>query len=511
MAKLTNWNPEDVQAWEGGGSKIAWTNLTFSVPSLLCAFSVWMFWSIITVKMKEVGFPFSDAQLFTIISIAGLSGATLRIPNSFMVALAGGRNVVAVTTLMLLAAALGAGIALQDLHTPFTTFAILAVLSGVGGGNFSSSMSNINGFFPKRLSGLALGLNAGIGNLGVSVMQFLVPAVMGVALFGSFSGAPHVVAATQKLVYVQNGALVWVPLVLVLGLASWFKMNNLPAQDSEPTSAAIGKILGLHALAFAAAGLVAWILVKYPKLALTQQLGLVVLAIVVCLGLLKLLPGKIKTSLDKQFSIFGMKHTWIMTMLYIMTFGSFIGYSAAFPLLIKVVFGKLIAGVPNPHAPSPAAFAFIGPLVGSLIRPIGGWLSDKFRGSVVTQWSTVIQIVGALAVAHYVIQAQAAPDPTLFFKPFLFSFLLLFLGSGIGNGSTFQMVPFIFEAQFAGPVLGWTGAVAAYGSYVIPTVFKTQVAAGKVEYALYGFAAFYVVCLVLNWWYYARRNAEVRC
>lgn len=511
MAKLTNWNSEDPKAWEAGASKTAWRNLIFSVPSLLCAFSVWMFWSIITVKMKEVGFPFSDAQLFTIISIAGLSGATLRIPNSFLVALAGGRNVVAVTTLMLLAAALGAGIALQDLHTPYVTFVILAVLSGVGGGNFSSSMSNINGFFPKRLAGLALGLNAGIGNLGVSVMQFLVPAVMSVALFGTLAGAPHVVAATHKLVYVQNGAMVWAPLVLVLGLASWFKMDNLPAQDSEPTSAAIGKIFGLHSLAFMAAGLVAWILVRYPKLSLSAQLGLVLLAIFVCLGLLKLLPGKIKTSLDKQFSIFGIKHTWIMTLLYIMTFGSFIGYSAAFPLLIKVVFGKTIAGVANPNAPSPAAFAFIGPLIGSLIRPVGGWLSDKFRGSVITQWSTIIQIVGALAAAHYVIQAQAAPDPTVFFRPFLFSFLLLFLGSGIGNGSTFQMVPFIFESQHAGPVLGWTGAMAAYGSYVIPTVFKTQVAAGTVEYALYGFAAFYGVCLILNWWYYSRKNAEVKC
>lgn len=511
MAKLTEWKPEDERFWSEGGAAVAWRNLSFSVPSLLCAFSVWMFWSILTVKMKEAGFPFTDAQLFTIISIAGLSGATLRIPNSFMVALAGGRNVVAVTTLLLLGASLGAGIALQDRTTSFATFAVLAVLSGVGGGNFSSSMSNINGFFPKRLSGLALGLNAGIGNLGVSLMQFLVPAVMASAMFGSLAGAPHLVAATQKAIYVQNGALVWVPLVLVLGLASWFKMDNLPAHDSEPTSAAVGKILGLHALAFAAAGLVAWILVKAPKLSLGAQLGLVVLAILVCLGLLKLLPGKIKASLDKQFSIFGMKHTWVMTLLYIMTFGSFIGYSAAFPLLIKVVFGKLAGGAVNPAAPNPAVFAFLGPLVGSLIRPIGGWMSDKLRGSVVTQWSTAIQIVGALLVAHYVLKAQAAPDPTLFFKPFLFSFLLLFLGSGIGNGSTFQMVPFIFEPQYAGPVLGWTGAVAAYGSYVIPMVFKSQIAAGKVEYALYGFAAFYLVCLVLNWWYYTRKNAEVKC
>lgn len=502
MAKLNEWKPEDAAFWEGGGARVAWRNLAFSVPSLLAAFSVWMFWSILTVRMKDAGFPFTDAQLFTLISIAGLSGATLRIPNSFMVALAGGRNVVALTTALLLAPALGAGFALQDRTTSFSTFAILAVLSGVGGGNFSSSMSNINGFFPKRLSGLALGLNAGIGNLGVSVMQLVVPAVMGSALFGAVSGAGHL-TATGKLMWVQNGALVWVPFLVVLALGSWFAMNNLPSHDSEPTAAALGKILGLHLPAFAAAGLVAWIVVRYPKLGLGAQLGLMLLAIGVCLALLKLLPGKVKASLDKQFAIFRMKHTWVMTLLYIMTFGSFIGYSAAFPLLLKLFFGKVVN--------NPATFAFLGPLVGSLIRPVGGWLSDKFRGSVITQWSTVIQIVGALAVAAVIKQAQGNPNPAPLFTPFLLSFLLLFLGSGIGNGSTFQMVPFIFEPPFAGPVLGWTGAVAAYGSYVIPTVFKAQIAAGTVQYALYGFAAFYVLCLGVNYWYYSRKGAEVRC
>ncbi|HJU82938.1 MAG TPA: MFS transporter [Holophagaceae bacterium] len=501
MANLTQWNPEDAKAWEGGASRTAWRNLTFSVPSLLCAFSVWMFWSILTTKMKDAGFPFTDAQLFTIVSIAGLAGATLRIPSSFMVALAGGRNVVAVTTAMLIAPALGAGIALQDKSTSFATFAALAVLSGVGGGNFSSSMSNINGFFPKRLSGLALGLNAGIGNLGVSLMQFLVPLVMTGALFGSLAGAPHVTAAGKAL-FVQNGALVWVPMLAVFALASWFGMDNLPSHDSQPTAAAIARILGLQAAALAVSGVGAWILVKRPNLPLGLQLGLVILVVLLCLGVMKLFPGKVKASLGKQFTIFGMKHTWVMTLLYVMTFGSFIGYSASFPLLIKIVFKR-----------DPSAYAFLGPLLGSLIRPIGGWLSDKMRGSVVTQWSTVIQIAGALWAAYVVKAAVHAPDPTPFFGAFMMSFMLLFLGSGIGNGSTFQMVPFIFEPQFAGPVLGWTGAAAAYGSFVIPTVFKSQIKPGAVtvEYALYGFAIFYLLCLVLNFWYYVRPNAEVKC
>lgn len=509
MAKLTDWKPEDPQAWAAGGSRTAWRNLAVSVPALLSAFCIWMFWSVLTVRMKEAGFPFTAAQLFTLISIAGLSGATLRIPSAFLVGLAGGRNTIALTTALLVAPALGAGIALQDKATPFATFAILAALSGIGGGNFASSMANINGFFPKRLAGLALGLNAGVGNLGVSIMQILVPAVMGTSLFGALAGAPHLNAAGRQL-WVQNGALVWVPFLAVVALLAWFLMDNREGQDCEPTSLALLKILGLHLIGFAATAMGVLLLLRF-KLGLLPQMGVLVLTILVCLGLMKLLPGKIKTGLDAQFAIFPKKHTWIMTVLYLMTFGSFIGFSSALPLLIKVVFGRYPVGVLNPHSPNPLAYAFLGPLVGSIVRPIGGMLSDKFRGSRVTQWATVLMILGALGVAHFVKLAQSAPDPAVHFMPFLILFLLLFVASGLGNGSTFQMVPFIFEPKLAGPVLGWTSAAAAYGAFIIPAIFKIQVDAGKVEVALYGFAIFYLLCLVLNWYYYARTNAEVKC
>ncbi len=509
MAKLTDWNPEDPQAWAAGGSRTAWRNLTVSVPALLSAFSIWMFWSVLTVRMKEAGFPFTAAQLFTLISIAGLSGATLRIPSAFLVALAGGRNTVALTTALLLAPALGAGIALQDKATSFGTFAVLAALSGIGGGNFASSMANINGFFPKRLAGLALGLNAGVGNLGVSIMQILVPAVMGGSLFGALAGAPHLSAAGRHL-WVQNGALIWVPFLAVLAVLAWFLMDNREGQDGEPIGPALLKILGLHAIGFTATAMGVLLLLSF-KLGLMPQLGVLVLTILTCLGLMKLLPGKLKAGLDAQFAIFPKKHTWIMTVLYLMTFGSFIGFSSALPLLIKVVFGRLPVGELTSHSPNPLAYAFLGPLVGSIVRPLGGMLSDKFRGSQVTQWSTVLMVLGALGVAHFVKLAQAAPDPSVHFLPFLLLFLLLFVASGLGNGSTFQMVPFIFEPKLAGPVLGWTSAAAAYGAFIIPSIFKIQVEAGKVEFALYGFAVFYVLCLGLNWYYYARSNAEVIC
>jgi NNP family nitrate/nitrite transporter-like MFS transporter len=226
---------------------------------------------------------------------------------------------------------------------------------------------------------------------------------------------------------------------------------------------------------------------------------------------MKLLPGDVAQNLKKQFAIFNSKHTWTMTWLYVMTFGSFIGYSMALPLLIRVVFGTLADGSANPNAPNPFTYAWLGPLVGSVIRPVGGWLSDKLSGARVTQWSTAVMILSALGVARYIKLASNSPAPEQHFVPFLLLFLMLFLTAGIGNGSTFRMIPIIFDRVQAGPVLGWTSAVGAYGAFIIPKVFGAQVEAKTPEYALYGFGVYYTSCLILNWWFYARKNAEIPC
>jgi len=331
-----DWRPEDPAFWDQTGKKIAYRNLWISVPCLLCAFSVWSYWSIITVQMKNLGFPFTSEQLFTLTAIAGLTGATLRIPNSFLVAIAGGRNVVAFGTALLLIPALGAGMALRDRNTPYQTFVILAALSGFGGGNFASSMSNISFFFPKRMQGAALGINAGLGNLGVSLMQVLLPAVMTFSLFGSLGGdglpLPAAIGgkAAGTLVWIQNSGLVWTPLLAALMIAAWFGMTNLPLFQVGSTPVALAKILGLNALGLAGAAACLWLLLG---LKLNMWLALPVAA-VVTLGLMKLIPGSVAAGLARQFSIFSSKHNWIMTWLYTMTFGSFIGYAMAFPLLI---------------------------------------------------------------------------------------------------------------------------------------------------------------------------------
>nr|WP_027710169.1 MFS transporter [Zooshikella ganghwensis] len=192
MTDITHWNPEDTQQWEASAKNIAARNLWISIPSLLCGFAVWLYWGVITVQMLNLGFPIAKAELFTLMAIAGLTGATLRIPSSFFIRLCGGRNTIFFTTALIIIPALGTGMALQDKNTPLWVFQLLALLSGIGGGNFASSMSNISFFFPKKKQGLALGLNAGLGNFGVTTMQIIVPLFMTFGAFGSLGGEPMV-------------------------------------------------------------------------------------------------------------------------------------------------------------------------------------------------------------------------------------------------------------------------------------------------------------------------------
>jgi NNP family nitrate/nitrite transporter-like MFS transporter len=230
--------------------------------------------------------------------------------------------------------------------------------------------------------------------------------------------------------------------------------------------------------------------------------------------------GTMKENIQKQFAIFKNKHTWSMTVLYVLTFGSFIGFSMALPLSITVIFGfqhvldpatgLLEHTLKNPNAPSALTYAWIGPFVGALIRPLGGWISDKVGGSIVTQVISAVMVVASAYAGYIMMQAYHSATPEVYFTQFLLIFVLLFAASGIGNGSTFRTVGVIFDRVQAGPVLGWTSAVAAYGAFIAPEVIKEQIKAGTPEYAMYGFAVFYALCLVLNWWFYLRRGAEIK-
>ncbi|MBE2261944.1 MAG: MFS transporter [Burkholderiaceae bacterium] len=530
---VEDWRPEDEQYWESTGKKIAYRNLWISIPALLCGFAVWGMWGIITVQMLNLGFPFTQPQLFTLTAIAGIAGATMRIPASFLIRLAGGRNTIFLTTAMLLAPAIGTGIALQHPEWPLWVFQLMALWSGVGGGNFASSMSNISTFFPKRLQGTALGLNAGLGNFGVTTMQVVIPLVMTLGIFGAFGGEPTTLIKDSGWIFgkipagtptwIQNAGFAWVLSLVPLAALCWFGMNNLKSISPATGNpiVAFGKITYLYTLAFVPSIFMLYLYLPAPTgLGLLNMWVAIPLDIILALLIMKVAAfGPMKEGVAKQFQIFRNKHTWSMTILYIVTFGSFIGFSMALPLAITVIFGYQhipdAAGVmqhalKNPNAPSALTYAWIGPFVGALIRPVGGWISDKVGGSIVTQVISAVMVGASAAVGYVMMQAYASATPEQYFSTFMWLFVVLFAASGIGNGSTFRTIGVIFDRQQAGPVLGWTSAVAAYGAFIAPVVIGAQVKAGTPQMAMYGFAVFYALCLILNWWFYLRGGSEIK-
>lgn len=533
-ADIKEWDVENEAFWEAKGKKIANRNLWISIPSLLLGFAIWLMWGIITVQMINLGFPFTPAELFTLTAISGLMGATFRIPASFFIRLSGGRNTIVLTTALLMIPAIGAGIALQDKTTPLWVFQILAFLSGIGGGNFACSMSNITGFFPKRLQGTALGLNAGLGNFGVTTMQVVIPLVMTAGIFGAVAGDAmtlikdsgwilgKITAGTPT--FIQNAGFIWLLALVPLAFIGFFGMNNLLplSPNYGGTLAGFAKILYLWALTSIVGVVGLYLYLPAPVglglLNMWVALPLIMLAVLFVMKLAAF--GEMKAGIDKQFAIFKNKHTWSMSALYVVTFGSFIGFSMALPLSITVIFGVqhvidpvtglMAHTLKNPNAPSALTYAWIGPFIGALIRPVGGWIADKVGGSIVTQIISAVMVVSSAAVGYVMLLAYKSATPEEYFLVFMVLFVVLFAATGLGNGSTFRTVGVIFDRQQAGPVLGWTSAVAAYGAFIAPVVIGAQIKSGTPENAMYGFAIFYALCLVLNWWFYLRSGSEIK-
>ncbi|MBA5687440.1 NarK family nitrate/nitrite MFS transporter [Rugamonas apoptosis] len=456
---INTWEPETPAFWQNTGRSTANRNLWISIPALALAFAVWMVWSVVVVKLPAIGFKYSTNQLFWLTALPGLSGATLRIFYSFMVPIFGGRKWTTISTASLLIPAIGIGFAVQDTSTGYPTMLILALLCGFGGGNFASSMANISFFFPKAQKGYALGMNAGLGNLGVSAVQFVVPLVITMGVFGTIGGDGQTIGklGQTSTLWLQNAGFIWVPFIAISSLLAWFGMNDLASA---------------------------------------------------------------KASFAEQAVIFKRKHNWLMCWLYTGTFGSFIGYSAAFPLLMKTQFPDV----------NPLQYAFLGPLVGALARVVGGIISDKLGGARVTFWTFIFMIAAVLGVLHFAPHDGVAGN----FTGFFWMFMALFAGTGVGNASTFRMIPVIFltEHQRAAAgkpqavqeqavvdankegaaVLGFTSAMAAYGAFFIPKSYGTSIAmTGSPDTALWCFIGFYMSCIAITWWCYARKGAAMPC
>jgi NNP family nitrate/nitrite transporter-like MFS transporter len=357
--------------------------------------------------------------------------------------------------------------------------------------------------------------------------------VMTVGLFGALGGEPMTLVKDSGWIFgkiaagtptwIQNAGFAWLLSLVPLAVLCWFGMNNLKtvSPDTGGPIVAFLKIIWLYTLSFVPAGLGLYLYLPPPTgLGVLNMWVAMPLIIVSTLLVLKLTAfGPMKDSIARQFEIFRNRHTWALTLLYMVTFGSFIGFSMALPLAITVIFG--VSHVPdasgvmqhvlkNPNAPSALTYAWIGPFVGAAVRPVGGWISDKIGGSIVTQIISAVMVVASTAVGYVMLLAYRSAAPEQYFLVFMVLFVVLFTASGIGNGSTFRTIGVIFDRQQAGPVLGWTSAVAAYGAFIAPVVIGAQIKAATPEFAMYAFAAFYALCLLLNWWFYLRRNAYVK-
>ncbi|GAA1618097.1 MFS transporter [Catellatospora bangladeshensis] len=423
-AAISNWDPENPEFWASTGRRVARRNLIFSIFAEHLGFSVWTLWSVVVVAMPATAFPYTVDQKFWLVALPNLIGALMRIPYTFAVTRFGGRSWTMISALLLLIPITGMVYAVTA-KPAYWVVLLLAATAGLGGGNFASSMTNISFFFPEKEKGMALGLNAAGGNLGISVMQLVVP-----------------IALSFGLVY---GGLMWLPLVLAAALCAHLYMNNLSVA---------------------------------------------------------------KSPLKAQFATVKRPHTWIMSFLYIGTFGSFLGYSAAFPLVLKLQFPQ----APVAHlGAATITLAFTGPLIGSLIRPVGGWLSDRVGGARVTAACFVLMGIGSYGVVAAV-QAKSMAG-------FLTAFLLLFAAAGAGNGSTYRMIPAIFAAtspdlatakRESAATLGIAGAIGAVGGFYLPRAISDSIkATGGIETAFGWFAVLYGVCLAVTWWCYLRRRVLV--
>jgi NNP family nitrate/nitrite transporter-like MFS transporter len=456
---LRDWRPEDEGFWNESGRGVALRNLIFSMPSLLLSLAVWMVWSVVVVELPRIGFQFTTSQLFWLAAAPGISGAALRLLYSFVVPVFGGRNWTVFSTATLLVPTLWMALAVQDPSTDYVVFVVIALLCGLGGGNFSASMANISFFFPRRMQGAALGWAAGVGNLGVGLVQAVVPLVIYAGAFTILGGDAQTRAEGDAVseVWLQNAGFAWVPFILGATIVAALGQNNI--REARATFA-------------------------------------------------------------EQAVIFRRKHAWVLACLYTGTFGSFIGFAAVFPILLYALYPQS----------EMIQWAFVGPLLGAMIRPLGGWLSDRVGGARVTFWNFAVMAIAATGLLLSLPAGPGGGDASGFFLVAM----VLFLTAGVGNGSVFHVVPAVFrklhqgwaasgseaarEASIstgeieASVALGFTASIAALGMFIIPALVAVSIEnTGSPRLALFIFIAFYLACVFVTWWWYRRRGAEVRC
>ena len=427
---IQGWNPEDPDHWD---SKIAWKTLWISTFVLIIGFATWYLVSAIAPMLNQIGFDLSKSQLYWLTSIPGLACGLFRLLFMFMPPIIGTRKLVTLSSLLFIIPMLGWFFAVQNTSTPFWWFMVLALLSGVGGGVFSGFMPSTGYFFPKRMSGTALGIQAGIGNFGISFIQLVAPWLMGFTLLGIGFVAPQ--RTDEGDIFVHNPAIFLLPWAIIGAILAWTMLKDVP----------------------------------------------------------------IKANFRQQIDIFGNKNTWILTVVYLMSFGAFSGFAAKMALLINNIYGAnySFAGTFE-NLPKGATYAFLGPLIGALVRALWGPLCDKFGGAI---WT----FIGCLGMTVFTAASALFLNPSdpSEFKWFLTCMLIMFFFTGLANAGTFKQMPMILPARQAGGVIGWTGAIGAFGPFVVGVLLSAMPAAAF----FWGCVVYFIITTALVWIYYARPNA----
>jgi NNP family nitrate/nitrite transporter-like MFS transporter len=539
MARIQNWKPEDPVFWQQTGSALAWRTCGVTTFSLIFSFATWFVMSAVVVRMPAIGFKFTTTELFWLAAIPGLASGILRLIHANFIPVLGTRPVVSISTIIKVVPMVWLGYAVQDLNTTWWTFMAIGFLCGLGGGDFSSFMPSTSIFFPKRLQGTAMGIQAGLGNFGVSIVQFVAPWIIGFAALGTIAGGPQVFTKADPvkgaLTVTKEAGLVKDVIVKLPDLAAAIdvvkadgvlkdvvlretdKVKRIKEELKKDAAGVVTEVMPTKGVALEvkrnAAGAITDVairnVVKKPlwlQNAAFVWVPFLVIAFVLSVVFLKSLQLPTRGFMG-QFEILSTRnrartHTWNCTITYICSFGSFSGFSAAFPMLIKTLYGGFDG------APDPLAYAYLGPLIGGLVRMLTGGFFDKIGGSKGMHWTTMGQVLGC---AFLVFGGYLTPSSVEQFSGFLWGMLWIFLMSGINNAATFRQYPIVFAYSpgKGAQMLGWTGAWAAFGPFVWNALIATALEkTGTVTAFFVGAAVFYLYSLFVNWWYYTRKGAE---
>lgn len=518
MSKLARWEPEDPTFWKETGSALAWRTCGITTFSLIFSFATWFVMSAVVVRMPNIGFKFTTMELFWLAAIPGLASGILRLIHSYFIPVLGTRPVVSIATIIKLIPMVWLGFAIQDTSTPWSTFMVIGFLCGMGGGDFSSYMPSTSIFFPKRLQGVSMGIQAGIGNMGVSLVQFVTPWIIGFAALGAIVGGPQPftkVDVLKDIAVTKDAGGIVTDVVAKrpdLAAATVITREGDVIRDVTITETETTRNMKVD-LKKNDAGLITDVVVKkvvkkdiWLQNAAFWYVPFLILAFVLCAVFLRSVKVPVR-GFKGQFEILSKLnrarvHTWNCTVTYICSFGSFSGYAAAFPMMIKAIYGGFDG------APDPLAYAFLGPLIGGLIRFLTGGIFDKIGGSKGMHWMTLGQIAGCLFL---VFGGYLTPTSVEQFSGFLWGMLWIFLMSGTNNAATFRQYPIVFAYSPAkgAQMLGWTGAWAAFGPFIWTSLIGGSITSfGSAIPFFVGVSVFYAYSCWINWYYYTRKGAE---